>query len=345
MEPMVFTQRYSEVMSGQDKVAALIGTDDRLTRAALTMTDLARMNTPLRSPLWSELSRTDVGDFENTSPVDGVHRRFHFRHLAGLPLIMVTGFSEADVQRNTLQNIKPFAMATALTLVVALTMAYLLAVALKRRDEQERFLSMISHELRTPMSVISVLSGTSAMSEDVGRRIGRAVASMDAIIDSALQSDRLRYGKVSVSLQDCAPRPLLQDMLGSATEPERLHLETPALPLLRTDPQLLRTIVSNLISNALKYSAPGTAVEILARPITHRRRQGIGITVSNQVGAAGSPDARQIFRKYYRAPGAHGKSGSGLGLHIAEGLARLLGGHLRHSSEKDQVQFTLWIPL
>ena len=51
-----------------------------------------------------------------------------------------------------------------------------------------------------------------------------------------------------------------------------------------------------------------------------------------------------VFKKYYRAPGAHGKVGSGLGLHIAEGFARKLGGRLRYIARDDKVNFELWIP-
>jgi len=232
-----------------------------------------------------------------------------------------------------------------LAMVVVLTMAYLLTVALKRRDEQERFLSMISHELRTPMSVISVLAGTPAMPTDISTRVTRAIDSMNAIIGSALQADRLRYGKVSVQIEPCEPQALLKELCESASDPARLQLDMPALPRILTDPQLLRVIASNLINNALKYSVPGSPVHIQALVAPHRRQPGLRITVRNQEGSAGKPDARQVFRKYYRAPGAHGKSGSGLGLHIAEGLSRLLGGHLSHRSEKDQIEFSLWIPL
>lgn len=345
LEPKAFTAYYSRLMDGAEKTAALVGIQDHHVRARLPMLELGRLGAPLESPVWGLLSKADSGNFKAVSSLDGIRRDYHFRRFAQLPLVMITGFSDADVQRDALQNIKPIAAGTVLAMLVLLTMAYLLSVSIQRRDEQDRFLSMISHELRTPMSVISVLAGTLAMPEEARARIARAISNMNAIIDSALQADRLRHDKVQLQVQDCDLPILLQDLCHAAAEPERLQLDASATPKLRTDHQLLHVIVNNLIVNALKYSAPGTPVQIQALAMPYRRQPGVGITVSNAAGPAGKPDARQVFHKYYRAPGAHGQSGSGLGLHIAEGLARLLGGHLRHRNAQDQVQFTLWIPL
>jgi len=78
--------------------------------------------------------------------------------------------------------------------------------------------------------------------------------------------------------------------------------------------------------------------------VQKKGRDRILVEVSNRAGSAGVPDPRQVFKKYYRAPGAHGKIGSGLGLHIAQGFAQKIGGELRFQPSPDQVQFALWIP-
>jgi signal transduction histidine kinase len=124
----------------------------------------------------------------------------------------------------------------------------------------------------------------------------------------------------------------------------RLDNRSPS-PHCVTDIQLLGIILSNLIDNALKYSLANSVVTITVETRQRHGKAGMGIEVANLPGAAGMPDPAQLFRKYYRAPGAHAKTGSGLGLHVAEGFARKLGGELRFCPTNETVRFALWIPL
>ena len=103
-------------------------------------------------------------------------------------------------------------------------------------------------------------------------------------------------------------------------------------------------IMGNLIDNALKYGMPGTPVTVLAAAGTRRKRKGILIEVVNLIGAAGAPDPKRVFGKYYRGERARGKTGSGLGLHISAGFASKLGGSIRLQSTDTEVRFHLWVP-
>jgi len=103
-------------------------------------------------------------------------------------------------------------------------------------------------------------------------------------------------------------------------------------------------VLGNLLDNARKYSAPATPVKVRVSPMRTRAGGGVAATVSNAPAAAGQPDPRQVFRKFYRAPGARRRTGSGLGLYIADGLARLLGGTLRYDRDAQGLHFTLWLP-
>jgi len=344
LEPTALTRYYGQLITGADSVAALLGDEDHRIRARWPLLDAAQFAEPLRSPLW-DLHRAESGNFSATSMVDGIERQYFYRRLHGLPLLMVTGFSDADVHRNALASLKPIVLGAVLAIAVVLAMAFMLAAAMRRRDEQDRFLSMISHELRTPMSVIRMVSGSNAMPESIRGRVVRAVNDMSVIIDSALQADRLRHGRVRAHVSDCDLGELLQSIIEAAREPDRVCMDATTVTRVQTDPQLFKVVVGNLVDNALKYGAPGSTVHFQAMAAEHQRKPGVGITVANQVGSVGTPDVRQVFRKFYRAPGARGKTGSGLGLHIAEGMARLLGGNLKYSMQGDTVQFTLWIPL
>jgi signal transduction histidine kinase len=107
----------------------------------------------------------------------------------------------------------------------------------------------------------------------------------------------------------------------------------------------LSVIVSNLIDNALKYGANGADIQVAVDPTAQHGKPGLRIAVSNSVGSAGMPDPKRVFNKYYRAPSAQGNVGSGLGLHIAHGFARKIGGQLRYIPLAGKVNFELWIPV
>ena len=114
---------------------------------------------------------------------------------------------------------------------------------------------------------------------------------------------------------------------------------------LHSDPLLLRTILSNLIDNAVKYSPPAEPVQVMIESKPQISVSGILIRIDNAVSKAGLPDPTCVFAKYYRAPGAHQQSGSGLGLYIAKALALKLGGTLDYIPQPSRVLFQLWLPL
>ena len=205
-------------------------------------------------------------------------------------------------------------------------------------------MSMLSHELKTPMSVIHMMLGAGGIPTPVKERVERSVADMNQIIERCLQSDRLRFGRVRWSPESCQIADILNEVRNQSAEPGRVMIAADDLPACTTDAQLVRMILANLVDNALKYGAPGTPVKLLAAGGTRRKRSGIAIEVVNAIGAAGAPDARRVFGKYYRGERARGKTGSGLGLHIAAGFASKLGGSIRYQSSDTEVRFHLWIP-
>jgi len=231
-----------------------------------------------------------------------------------------------------------------LAVVGLLTLTYLLVRALQRQDEQQRFLAMISHELRTPMSVISMALGPETVSGNSLERVKRAMGEMNAIIDSTLQADQLSHRQLQVQTAHCELGPWLEALCASLPTPERIELQTSDVGTIQTDPQLLRVVLANLLDNALKYSAPDTPVRVMAASQHTRAGNGVSVTVSNTPGPAGEPDARQVFRKFYRSPGARRRAGSGLGLYIADGLTRQLGGTLRYERDAQGLHFGLWLP-
>lgn len=341
LEPMAFTRYYRQLLPGADSIATLISTDDRRIRARIPEADPAKLEAPLTSQLWDALATAPTGKYRAASAVDGVERQFLYRRVGDLPLAMVTGFSSTDVRHHALQSLQPIAFGAGLTIAVVLALAIIITAILRHRDEQESFISMLSHELKTPLSVIRMALDGDRTGLDK-TRIVRAVRSMQDVITRCVQADRLKVGLTPTRFTEVNVETLLDTLWDEA--PDRIELSTTSLPPCHTDPDLLRIILGNLVDNALKYGDPEQPIILNAAPAIQHGVKGISIAVANATGPAGKPDADRVFRKYYRARSARGKTGSGLGLYISAGFAQLLGGQLGYESDDPMVRFVLWIP-
>lgn len=214
----------------------------------------------------------------------------------------------------------------------------------ERNEEQARFLSMLIHELKTPMSVIRMSLESTAMPKDVQERVTRSILDMDAVLNRCQESDRLQHGQVEYKPERCELRALLDSLRASSSDPARVDIVFDAPSDCTSDSQLLGIVLTNLIDNGLKYGAKTAPVNLSVTQCEEDGNDGLCIAIRNLPGSAGMPDPTRVFRKYYRAPGAHGKTGSGLGLHLAEGFSRMIGGRLSYQPKDHLVQFVLWIP-
>jgi signal transduction histidine kinase len=213
-----------------------------------------------------------------------------------------------------------------------------------QREMQNRFMSMLNHELKMPLSVIRMALGMKEISAIVKKHAQQSVQDVDAIIERCLQADRLEQRQFVLGLQPCRVDRMLAELHTTSATPQRLVLRFEALPPVATDPQLLRIALGNLIDNALKYAEPQSAVHINVSLFEHQGKQGILNSIANASGTAGMPDPQRVFDKYYRGPAAQGKSGSGLGLYLVRSVAELLGGWIRYCPSESEVRFELWIP-
>lgn len=214
-----------------------------------------------------------------------------------------------------------------------------------QREAQNRFMSMLNHELKTPLSVIRMALGMKQTTAAVKNLAQQSVRDVDAIIERCLQTDQLEQKQLAPRRQPCRVDQLLAELRSASATPQRLMIQSETLPALETDPQLLRIAVGNLIDNALKYAEPQSAVRIDVSLFEHQGRSGILKRIANASGTAGMPDPQRVFDKYYRAPGAQGKTGSGLGLYLVRSVIEQLGGWIRYCPFENEVRFELWIPL
>ncbi|MBV5298061.1 MAG: hypothetical protein JZU64_07970 [Rhodoferax sp.] len=343
VNPESFSRYYRDLAAGEQNIASLLGTLDKKLRARAPAPLKDRWQVPIESPIWAALQLAPTGSYASTSGVDNIERIFVYKKVADLPLVMVTGFSQSDLQTSVQERVH-WLLAGALTVVAAvLVLAMLLTVEIRRRNEQNSFMSMLSHELKTPLSVLR-MALDSKLSPGIRQHAQQSVLDMDAIVERCLQVDRLQQKRYTLKALPCNLADLLDECRSACQAPQRLVLEAPGLPVFSTDTQLLRIALGNLIDNALKYAAPASPVQVSAIGQTHRKQPGVLVSVSNAPGNAGMPDPQQVFKKYYRSPGAHSKTGSGLGLHLVHSIARLLGGWVRYSPSANTCRFELWLP-
>lgn len=210
-----------------------------------------------------------------------------------------------------------------------------------QRVEQSNFLKMLAHEMKTPLSVVRMTISADHPDPRFTEMADRAVQDMNGIIERLLEVEKLNDKKLSIHQSEFD----LVDMIRGIREalPSGL-LMTVMLPdslKIKSDARFVQIILSNLMENALKYGASDQPIEV---KLQLTEESWINISICNLVGSAGVPDPEQVFNKYYRAPGAHERTGSGLGLYLSKALVELLHGHIRFSADNGRICFDVDLP-
>lgn len=215
-----------------------------------------------------------------------------------------------------------------------------------KRQEREEFFSMLTHEIRTPLTVMAYAAKTDMPDGQLSQHVSSGIQEIDEIIERCLQADRADQDGLPV---DPSPITLgsiidgLSARFSSAKVEWQLDVSREAV--LTTDEALLEVVLNNLLDNAVKYSAADTSIAVGISAKSVDQSPGLAIAVRNKPGLAGMPDAARVFDRYYRSPRARIRTGSGLGLYVAKSFAMRLGGELRCHPMDDCVCFELWLPL
>jgi two-component system, OmpR family, sensor kinase len=222
---------------------------------------------------------------------------------------------------------------------------------------QRNFVSMASHEFRTPLTIIDghaqrlIKVGYRLRTDEINARAGKvraAVLRMTHLIDNLLNSSRLIEGGAALYFhpQEFDLRELLHEIcqLHHEIAPGCQLVETYAgtrLPMVG-DPKLLSQVFNNLLSNAIKYSPGDSLIRISARIESERAI----ITVEDN--GLGIPDADidRLFERYYRGSNVSGIVGTGVGLNLVKMVVDLHGGDiLVESAEGKGSRFTVRLPI
>ncbi len=201
------------------------------------------------------------------------------------------------------------------------------AAAERANRDKTRFLAAVSHDLAQPLQAAHLFTHALAQREDAAAhgdtiaRIDGALSSAEALLGSLLDMSRLEAGGMQVQTQAFAAAGLLDGLAAEFTLLARdkgLQLRCVATRAwLHSDPQLLRRVLQNFLSNAIKYTRHGRVLLGCRRVAGDLRIEvwdsGAGIAVADQTA---------IFEEFRRLD--RGTSGLGLGLSIAQRIARLL---------------------
>ncbi len=240
-----------------------------------------------------------------------------------------------------------------------LTTAIVRDITERRKLDQlkEQFLSILSHELRTPINAImgfaSVLDDevVGALTPEQHQYMGRILKGSDVLltlIDDLLDMSRIQAGKFHLS-----PRPLdlgalvieVCDSLRPLAEQKSLRFGCPemdAVPTIQADPQRVRQVMVNLVNNAIKFTPEGGAIDVRLRPcgdvvLCEVEDTGIGIAES---------DIAKLFIPFTQLDMSNTRraGGTGLGLSITKSLIDAHGGRIGVRSEPG-VGSTFWFEL
>ncbi|WP_311222891.1 MULTISPECIES: PAS-domain containing protein [unclassified Acidovorax] len=220
---------------------------------------------------------------------------------------------------------------------------------------KSRFVAAAVHDLLQPLNAARMFTSLlrSHLQGDASRHtatsidsIDGALAAQDAILNSLLDIARMESGQLEVRIRDVALGPLLQVLghnFGVLADSRGLKLACVATrAVVRTDENLLRRILQNFVSNAIRYSRRG-------RIVVGCRRDGGHVRIEVHDQGPGIPEAlqREIFEEFRRLDEGHADDrGAGLGLAIVERLGRLLGHEIGlHSTLGRGSVFWVRVPL
>lgn len=208
---------------------------------------------------------------------------------------------------------------------------------------KSRFVSMASHEFRTPLSAVQLSASLIEKyaqpfdNENIRKHVSKiknAVGNLTTILNDFLSLEKLEAGKVEPSFDSFdlvkLSEEITEEMQMIAKQNQNIiYQHTGTTSVVNLDPNLLKNCVLNLIANAIKYSGENTFIEFNTEINDHTcivtiRDNGIGIPEADQ---------KHLFEAFFRAHNTGNIPGTGLGLNIVARYAKLMKGKVNFSSQ------------
>lgn len=224
-------------------------------------------------------------------------------------------------------------------------------------DLKSRFVTLASHEFRTPLSTI--LSSASLIDKYLKEeehpkrkkhvdRIKEAVGNMRDILEDFLSLGKLEEGQIDVNMEELTNEQLRDDLsrvvasMEQLTKPgQKISVECSVTSSVKLDRKLTGNIISNLLSNAIKFSPDHSEIFIRCKS----EKKLLSIEVQDSGIGISEEDQKHLFERFFRAKNAANIQGTGLGLNIVVKYLELMGGRILCNSDIDEgTTFTVQIP-
>ncbi len=261
-------------------------------------------------------------------------------------------FSDEDVE--LLQSLGHHA-------VIALEHARLFEEAGQARALQEaqrmkgEFLSVISHELAGPLTAISGYAHVlreMAPDESTVKNIGRVMAensqALARMIEDLVELSSIESGRFSLRIESvdlaALARAVAESFVVQSDEHRLVVVAAPDLPPIAADPDRVRQILGNLLSNAVRYSPDGGEVRVRL----WRAKDSVNVEVADEGLGIAPENLARVFEPFYREPSCRSfrRRGAGLGLAIVQQLVDAHGGAIQARSEPGRgSRFTFTLPI
>ncbi|HNQ13075.1 MAG TPA: PAS domain S-box protein [Bacteroidia bacterium] len=207
---------------------------------------------------------------------------------------------------------------------------------------KSRFVTMASHEFRTPLSTIlssvSLIEKYTLSEQQSNRdkhinRIKSAVGNLSDILNDFLSLGKLEEGRIEVKPEDFDLKgfitQLIQELSPTLLEDQSISFRTSGKErAIRTDKQIVRNVFINLISNASKYSATGAAIQVNLE----LSPKSFSIIITDKGMGISAQDQEHLFERFFRGKNALNIQGTGLGLNIVKRYVSILEGSIEVSS-------------
>ncbi len=222
---------------------------------------------------------------------------------------------------------------------------------------KSEFLAILSHELRTPLTSIKGALGILLEEGGVAREVQQeflGIAQQNTerllrLVGNLLDMAKIERGVVTLEKRSVDLSPLLSSCIASLRTAARekgveVHLRPlPALPAVPADEDGLRSVVMNLLDNAIRFSLPGGRIWVEAE----RRGGDVFFAVQDEGPGIPPEEQERIFERFYQGGGAgrHLGPGAGLGLHICQMIVSAHGGRIWVESPDRGARFCVTLPL
>ena len=200
-------------------------------------------------------------------------------------------------------------------------------------ERRAKFFAGANHDLRQPLQAMGIYLQILQMqstpeTKDVIAQLGATAQNISTLVEQLLEVSRIETGHLDVKMENVSVAELFAELAAEfapVAASKGFFFLTRPLPLtVHTDPLFVKRILTNLITNAIRYSRkPGSKIVLAARRLRDGR---ITIGVYDQGPGISEEDRHRIFEAFYRGEaGKHSETGYGLGLSIVSGLAKRLG--------------------